>query len=201
MPNEPSNESDELPRWVRHALREPHAAPVAHVERIMSAVRTSAHAEERARLVRRRATSRGRTFAMACLATAAGVSIMLASARAMWRSSLPEPFEASATLIGDSIDFALHDTFDLVRFALRARGATRVVVAGDFNAWSQTATPLARERAPNVERWSAVVPMRRDDGRYAILVDDTRWVRAPRAAAAADVARAVRPASSHRDST
>ncbi|HKV50346.1 MAG TPA: hypothetical protein VJO52_04025, partial [Gemmatimonadaceae bacterium] len=91
--------------------------------------------------------------------------------------------------------------FDLVRFALRTRGASRVVVAGDFNGWSQTATPLAREPMPNAERWSAVVPMRRDDGRYAFLVDDTRWVRAPRAARPADVERAVRPASSHRDST
>ncbi|HEY7896233.1 MAG TPA: hypothetical protein VIC24_15125 [Gemmatimonadaceae bacterium] len=195
-----SNEREELPRWVRHALREPHAARVDQVDRIMSVVRTSA-AQERARRARRRATSRVRTVAMACLASAAGVSIMLASARAMWRSSLPEPFEASATLIGDSIDIALHDTFDLVRFALRTRGASRVVVAGDFNRWSQTATPLARERMPNVERWSAVVPMRRDDGRYAFLVDDTRWVRAPRAAPPSDVERAARPASSHRDST
>lgn len=195
-----SNERDELPRWVRHALREPNAPRVDHIERIMSVVRTSA-VHERARQARRRATSRVRTFAMACLASAAGVSIMLASARAMWQSSLPEPFEASATLIGDSIGIALHDTFDLVRFALRARGASRVVVAGDFNGWSQTATPLARERVPNAERWSAVVPIRRDDGRYAFLVDDTRWVRAPRVAARSGVERAIRPASSHRDST
>ncbi len=196
-----SNERDELPRWVRHALREPGAGGADHAHRIMSMVRSSAAARDRARRARRGSTSRARTLAMACLASAAGVSILLASARAMWRSSLPEPFEARASLIGDSIDIALHDTFDLVRFALRARGASRVVVAGDFNAWSPTATPLARERAPNAERWSAVVPIRRDDGRYAFLVDDTRWVRAPRAAAPSDVDRAGRPASSHRDST
>ncbi|MGH7649322.1 MAG: hypothetical protein ACREND_14490 [Gemmatimonadaceae bacterium] len=196
-----SNERDELPRWVRHALREPGhgGGHVDHVQRIMSAVHSTAAATERERRLRRHARERVRAIAMACVATAAGVSIVLASARAMWRSSLPEPFEASATLIGDSIDTALHDTFDLVRFALRARGASRVVLAGDFNAWSAGATPLAREPVPNEGRWSAVVPMRRDDGRYAFLVDDTRWVRAPRAAPR-DAVPATRPAS-NRDST
>ena len=100
-------------------------------------------------------------------------------ARALWRSSMPAPLEASATLIGDSIVSTLHDTLDLVRVALRVRGASRVVLAGDFNGWSGSSTPLARGGDP--ERWSAVVALRRGDARYAFLVDDTRWVAAPRA--------------------
>lgn len=195
-----SNDRDELPRWVRHALHEPgvRVGRVDHVDRIMSAVRSTDTA--RARRARRSAASRLRSAAMACVASAAGLAMLVASGRAMWQSSLPEPFEASATLIGDSIDYALHDTFDLVRFAFRARGASRVVVAGDFNGWSASATPLVREHVPNVEGWSAVVPMRRDDGRYAFLVDDTRWVRAPRAARS-DTPRELHSASSNRDST
>lgn len=194
------NERDELPRWMRHALREPVSARGDHVQRIMAVVREEALADERARRSRRRQSSRVRAIALALMASAAGITIMAASVRAMFRSSLPDPFESSATLIGDSIDYALHDTFDLVRFALRARGASRVVLAGDFNAWSDSATPLTRGRTPNVERWSAVVPMRRDDGRYAFLVDDTRWVRAPRVAVPRRAA-PVHPASSNRDST
>ena len=193
------NDRDALPRWMQAALHEPAAAAPDHVHRIMSVVRAAASAEARARRTRRRA-SRVRAFGLALAAGAAGLSIIVASARTVWRSSLSEPLEASATFIGDSIDPALHDTFDLVRFALRARGASRVVIAGDFNAWSTTATPLAPDRPPNAEQWSAVVPIRRGDGRSAFLVDDGRWVRAPRAAPPHGLAAAGHP-TSHRDST
>ncbi|HEV2180014.1 MAG TPA: hypothetical protein VGR59_06820, partial [Gemmatimonadaceae bacterium] len=192
---------DELPRWMQSALREPVAARTDHVHAIMALVRGAADAEARLRRVRRRRVTQVRALGLALVATAAGVAILLGSVRAMWQSSLPEPLEASATFIGDSIDPALHDTFDLVRFALRTRGASRVVLAGDFNAWSTTATPLSRSSSPNAERWAAVVALRCTERRFAFLVDGTRWVRAPRAA----VHREVRPpgadASSHRDST
>jgi len=192
------NDRDELPRWMQSALREPIAARPDHVERIMALVRGAARANaRRARITR---AARLRTLGLALAASAAGMAILASSARTMWQSSLPEPLEASATYIGDSIDPALHDTFDLVRFALRARGASRVVLAGDFNAWSTTRTPLSRSPTPNAERWAAVVPLRRDDVRFAFLVDGTRWVSAPRAA---DRPEAPPPsaASSHRDST
>lgn len=195
------NERDELPRWMQSALREPVEVRTDHVHAIMALVRGAAEAEARVRRVRRRRVTQVRALGLALVATAAGVAMLLGSVRAMWQSSLPEPLEASATFIGDSIDPALHDTFDLVRFALRTRGASRVVLAGDFNAWSTTATPLSPSSSPNAERWAAVVALRRTERRFAFLVDGTRWVRAPRAA----VHREVRPpgadASSYRDST
>src|SRR5690348_14500853 len=194
------NERDELPRWMQSALREPVVARADHVHAIMTRVRRAAVADERARLVRRRRVARCRALGLALVASAAGVAILLGSARAMWQSSLPEPLEASATFIGDSIDPALHDTFDLVRFALRTRGASRVVLAGDFNAWSTSATPLSRIAAPNAERWAAVVALRRHDRRFAFLVDGTRWVRAPRAAVHPEIPRPSDP-SSYRDSS
>jgi hypothetical protein len=195
------NERDELPRWMRSALRAPVAARADHVHQIMDVVRGAAAAEARVRRARRRRMTRARAFALAVVASAAGVAILAGSVRAMWQSSLPEPLEASATFIGDSIDPALHDTFDLVRFALRTRGASRVVLAGDFNAWSTTATPLSRSLLPNAERWAAVVALRRHDRRFAFLVDGTRWVRAPRAPVRADVRPPSSDASSYRDST
>jgi hypothetical protein len=194
------NERDELPRWMQSALREPIATRGDHVQQIMAVVRDMAEAEQRVRHVRRRRVTRLRAIALALAASAAGVAILVGSARAMWQSSLPEPLEASATFIGDSIDPALHDTFDLVRFALRTRGASRVVLAGDFNAWSTSATPLSRIAAPNAERWAAVVALRRHDRRFAFLVDGTRWVRAPRAAVHPEIPRPSDP-SSYRDSS
>ena len=194
------NERDELPRWMQSALREPIATRGDHVQEIMAVVRDMAEAEARVRRARQRRVTRLRAIGLALVASAAGVAILLGSARAMWQSSLPQPLEASATFIGDSIDPALHDTFDLVRFALRTRGASRVVLAGDFNAWSTSATPLSRIAAPNAERWAAVVALRRHDRRFAFLVDGTRWVRAPRAAVHPEIPPAS-DASSSRDST
>ncbi len=195
------NERDELPRWMESALREPVAARADHVQQIMALVRGAAVADERMRRARRRRVTRLKAIGLALVASAAGLAILAGSVRAMWRSALPEPLEASATFIGDSIDPALHDTFDLVRFALRTRGASRVVLAGDFNGWSTTATPLSRSSSPNAERWAAVVALRRDDRRFAFLVDGTRWVRAPRAAVQRDVLPPKSEASSYRDST
>jgi len=194
------NERDELPRWMQSALREPIATRGDHVQEIMAVVRDMAEAEARVRRAWQRRVTRLRAIGLALVASAAGVAILLGSARAMWQSSLPQPLEASATFIGDSIDPALHDTFDLVRFALRTRGASRVVLAGDFNAWSTSATPLSRIAAPNAERWAAVVALRRHDRRFAFLVDGTRWVRAPRAAVHPEIPPAS-DASSSRDST
>jgi hypothetical protein len=194
------NERDELPRWMQSALREPIATRGDHVQQIMAVVRDMAAAEVRVRRARQRRVTRLRAIGLALVASAAGVAILVGSARAMWQSSLPEPLEASATFIGDSIDPALHDTFDLVRFALRTRGASRVVLAGDFNAWSTSATPLSRIAAPNAERWAAVVALRRHDRRFAFLVDGTRWVRAPRAAVHPEIPRLSDP-SSYRDSS
>ena len=136
------NERDELPRWMQSALREPIATRGDYVQQIMAVVRDMAEAEARVRRAWERRVTRLRAIGLALVASAAGVAILLGSVRAMWQSSLPQPLEASATFIGDSIDPALHDTFDLVRFALRTRGASRVVLAGDFNAWSTSATPL-----------------------------------------------------------
>ena len=195
------NERDELPRWMQSALREPIATRGDHVQEIMAVVRDMAEAEARVRRAWERRVTRLRAIGLALVASAAGVAILLGSARAMWQSSLPQPLEASATFIGDSIDPALHDTFDLVRFALRTRGASRVVLAGDFNAWSTSATPLSRIAAPNAERWAAVVALRRHDRRFAFLVDGTRWVRAPRAAVHAEIPPRASAASSYRDST
>jgi 1,4-alpha-glucan branching enzyme len=82
----------------------------------------------------------------------------------------------SALVIGDTVDAALRDTLRLVRFVLRAPDAARVALAGDFNDWSATATPLMDSAGSGV--WEAVVAIDRVAGRYAFVVDDSQWVRA-----------------------
>jgi hypothetical protein len=165
---------------MRKTLGRPVVLHGGEVERVMARVRAVAGPRARGGTPRRRRASRTMVLGlMVSVAVAGGGSVIgLASARALWRASFPAPLQASATLIGDSIVATLHDTLGLVRFALHVRGASRVVLAGDFNGWSASATPLARKEG--TAQWTTVVPLRRGDSRYAFLIDDTRWVAAPR---------------------
>jgi hypothetical protein len=115
-------------------------------------------------------------------------ALLALAASAAWLAFGPTIFGSRADLapvlgtpagrmvvLGDTVDSALHDTLRLVRFVLEAPGAARVAIAGDFNGWSRTATPLAYSAASGV--WSAVVAVDRRSRGYAFVVDDTQWVR------------------------
>ncbi len=129
---------------------------------------------------------RGRRFVVsgAFVAVAASVAWMaltpsiLSSSRARLIPVLGGGSAGSAQVLGDTVDAALRDTLRLVRFVLRAPDAARVALAGDFNGWSSSATPLMDSSGSGV--WEAVVALDRDAGRYAFVVDDTQWVRAAR---------------------
>ncbi len=66
----------------------------------------------------------------------------------------------------------VHSAFSTVRFTLVAAGASQVAVAGSFNGWNATATPLRR-----IDKitWGA--------GRYVyqFVIDGHRWVPDPQA--------------------
>lgn len=69
-----------------------------------------------------------------------------------------------------------------VQFVFHAEGASTVTVAGDFNDWDPTSTPLRRVGADGV--WSVVVPLTPGRHLYSFVVDGRRWVpdaEAPRA--------------------
>ena len=92
-----------------------------------------------------------------------------------------------AAALGDTVASTLRDTLRLVRLMFDAPEARRVAVAGDFNGWSEHATPLVRDAS--TRQWSVTLALHAGDHRYAFVVDDTRWVpdpRANRAARAAD---------------
>jgi len=65
----------------------------------------------------------------------------------------------------------------VVQFVLNAPTAARVSLAGDFNGWSTTATPLHRATGAHV--WSISVPLTPGRHAYAFVVDDSVWVADP----------------------
>ena len=65
-----------------------------------------------------------------------------------------------------------------VPFVLRLQGASRVALVGDFNGWSPTATSLV---PTGNDVWTATVPLTPGRHAYGFVVDDTLWVRDPRA--------------------
>lgn len=72
----------------------------------------------------------------------------------------------------------------LVPFVLRRPDARRVAVVGDFNGWSPAANALARETNGV---WTATLPVTPGRHAYGFVVDDTLWVRDPRADTERDV--------------
>ena len=101
----------------------------------------------------------------AALATAAAVALLLT--RPPQASEGARPMRVAA---GDSV---------YVRFVLYAPTARRVAVAGTFNQWDQTASPLARVGAGGV--WAITLALPQGHHQYAFVVDGAQWVPDPAA--------------------
>jgi hypothetical protein len=71
-----------------------------------------------------------------------------------------------------------------VQLVFRAPNASSVRVVGDFNEWDRERAPMTRDAASGL--WSVTLSLRPGRHVYAFVVDDTLWVRDPRAAAAPD---------------
>lgn len=69
------------------------------------------------------------------------------------------------------------DTVHVVRFVFSAPAARSVAIAGDFNGWSQSATPL--EAAAVDGLWSVSIALPAGAHEYAFVVDGERWVADP----------------------
>lgn len=66
-----------------------------------------------------------------------------------------------------------------VRFVLTAPTAQHVALAGTFNRWDPSATPLTRVGAEGT--WMVTVPLTAGQHQYAFVVDGQRWVPDPAA--------------------
>jgi chromosome partitioning protein len=72
--------------------------------------------------------------------------------------------------------YGVRQTGDQVTFAARFDGAARVLIAGDFNNWMPTSTPMTVE--PRTDRWVTRLPL--NPGRYQYrFVVDGRWTTDP----------------------
>jgi predicted carbohydrate-binding protein with CBM48 len=111
---------------------------------------------------------------------AGSVAILTRSARFTGSTDeAPAPVAAVATVV--SSEAGVDGTHE-VRFLFVSDSARRVSVAGDFNDWNRTATPLRRAGNGNV--WSVVVRVQPGRHLYAFVVNDSTWVSdatAPRA--------------------
>ena len=72
-----------------------------------------------------------------------------------------------------------------VVFVLRAPGASKVNVVGDFNGWDALATPLSRAGG---DLWMVRVNVERGVHRYSFVLDGSEWRPDPAAPLAADPA-------------
>jgi hypothetical protein len=71
-----------------------------------------------------------------------------------------------------------------VQLVLRAPDAHHVSVVGDFTGWDDRRAAMTRDPASGL--WSVTLALRPGRHVYAYLVDDSIWVRDPRAPVAAD---------------
>ena len=71
-----------------------------------------------------------------------------------------------------------------VRFVLSAPEARNVTLAGTFNQWDASATPLVRTGPAGV--WTATITLPAGEHQYAFVVDGVRWVPDPAAPAVDD---------------
>jgi AMP-activated protein kinase-like protein len=101
------------------------------------------------------------------LAAAAGLVLLLA-----------HPFTPRAALAPVATAAAAPESA-FVRFVLYAPGARQVGLAGTFNHWDQSATPLARAGQDGV--WTVTIPLPAGQHQYAFVVDGRRWVADPAA--------------------
>ncbi|MDQ2667474.1 MAG: isoamylase early set domain-containing protein [Gemmatimonadota bacterium] len=94
--------------------------------------------------------------------TAATVPQLLTSASAINAAEAPRPVE----------------------LVFSAPAATSVRVVGDFNGWDERTAPMLRDNASGL--WSVRLMLRPGRHVYAFVVNDTQWMRDPRATAAPD---------------
>jgi len=139
-------------------------------ERVLAAVGRSA----RPAPVIRRAVHPRAWIAAAALAAAAAIAVL--AAPRLTHRAIPAAARGGAGRV-QHVQHVPHSS-RLVQFRLVAPAAATVAVAGSFNAWSTSATPLRRVGRST---WVAEVPLRAGRYVYQFVIDRHQWVRDPAA--------------------
>lgn len=113
------------------------------------------------------------------LALAAGLAGLLFAAQLVGRRSAAPSARDTAVAASEAAA-----PVQLTQFVLVAPGASRVVVVGDFNDWSLSATPLVRAAGDGV--WHVTVPLSPGRYRYAFVVNGEVWQADPESPPAED---------------
>ena len=187
-----SDEHDEMIERIAARLRPlPEVDPAARA-RVLVAVASARQRDREKRAAARRGRHIVRWASMSTLAAALVLSVLV-----LQRSGAPAARQApaaaagdaaSATVVGAPISLAARDggdaSFQRVELVFRAPDARSVSLVGDFTGWDPSRAVMTRDSASGL--WS--VTMRVAPGRhvYAFLVDDSVWVRDPRAPSAPD---------------
>ena len=162
----------ELERRLARALRAPVPVSAHAKQSIMAAVRRAARDGAPRRML---PIPGGRSVRHSLLGVALAASIGSITTMSVLRPT-PNggPGTVHSSVIGDSVVDRVRDTLRLVRLIFDDSLARQVAVVGDFNAWQPGATRMQRD--PGTQRWSVTLALRDGEHRYAIVVDETRWV-------------------------
>lgn len=105
-------------------------------------------------------------------------------AAAPMRTAAVPPTPSSVVRLAGRDAAGVDAVYQAVELVLRAPAASTVRVVGDFNGWDQSQAPMKRDATSGL--WSATLSLTAGRHVYAFVVDDTIWMRDPRAPAAKD---------------
>ncbi len=185
-----SDEQDELIERIAGRLRPLPDVDPAATARVLVAV-AAERERDRERAARRRPVVRwlGAAVVAATLVTALmlGRDRPISTAAGVARSGQPPVLDTPATGM-PAATLARRDESasarQPVQLVFRAPNAKQVSVVGDFTGWDPTRAVMTRDSGSGL--WTVTLSLPAGRHVYAFLVDDSVWVRDPRAPAAPD---------------
>ena len=181
LPPELQAEGSEALRLLAAVDRRAVMLPETLDARVMDAVRTRARAVSLTRRSLGWITEpwelrlRVRPWALGAALAAAAALVLVLVLRGPGGTISKQGPAATASALPESL---------LVRFVLYAPGAKQVGLAGTFNQWNQSATPLVRAGSDGV--WTVTLTLPAGQHQYGFVVDGRRWVTDPAAPAVDD---------------
>jgi hypothetical protein len=187
-----SDEQDEMIERIAGRLRPlPDVDPAARARVLVAVAAERERDRDRERVARRRPRVL-RWVAAGALAAGLAFSVLLVGRGRDTGAVAVAPVQSAAPAVapGASVPAVLATAGDAsaarrqVQLVFRAPAAKRVNVVGDFTGWDPAQAAMTRD--PDSGLWSVQLMLTPGRHVYAFLVDDSVWVRDPRAPAAPD---------------